>query len=109
MRLDQPDIPPLKLTLLALIYIIWAPLSVFADEIATYPIAGVNPEQRPVNAPQASLQPDKSSDWYKNALHGIDTPYPASLRFLEDQGNWYTPFTHRGMTDRYDIRGWHSK
>jgi hypothetical protein len=37
----------------------------------------------------------------------VSQPYPASLRFLEDQGNWYTPFNRPGMLPPYDIRGWH--
>lgn len=41
------------------------------------------------------------------ALTGGEPPYPASLRFLEDQGAWHTPFTHPGMTGPYDIRRWH--
>lgn len=97
-----------KLMIVALAYTIWISLPASADESEPYPVAGTNPEQRPANAP-VSQEPDKSSDWYKNALHGIDAPYPASLRFLEDQGNWYTPFTHPGMTGPYDIRGWHLK
>ena len=52
---------------------------------------------------------DHDHDWYMRALHGIASPYPASLRFLEDQGNWYTPFDHPGATGRYDIRNWHRK
>jgi hypothetical protein len=45
--------------------------------------------------------------WYAQALTGISQPFPYSLRFLEDQGNWYTPFNRPGMPGRYDIRGWH--
>ena len=40
----------------------------------------------------------------------IDTRQNSLVKFtgfLEDQGNWYTPFNHPGMTGRYDIRGWH--
>ena len=71
-----------------------------------YPIAGLTPWERPAGAPEiTSVSHDGA--WYANALHGISTPYPYSLRFLEDQGNWYTPFNHPGMLGRYDIRGWH--
>lgn len=73
-----------------------------------YPIAGVNPDQRPVGAPV--LGPlVKDNAWYRRALHGVQPPYPATLRFLEDQGRWFTPFIHPGMTGRYDIRGWHRR
>lgn len=71
-----------------------------------YPIAGTVPDQRPANAPViTSVQ--KGDQWYVQALTGVEPPYPASLRFLEDQGNWYTPFTHPGMPGPYDLRQWY--
>jgi len=70
------------------------------------PIAGLTPSERPVDAPVITSF-DKSGQWYQLALTGVEPPYPASLRFLEDQGAWYTPFIHPGMTTPYDIRGWH--
>lgn len=69
-------------------------------------IAGVHPSERPQGAPVITEMP-KDADWYARALTGVEPPYPASLRFLEDQGPWYTPFDHPGMTGPYDIRGWH--
>ncbi len=69
-------------------------------------IAGENPAERPAKAPVIKTYV-KTAEWYKQALHGIEKPYPASLSFLEDQGPWYTPFNHPGMTDYYDIRHWH--
>ncbi len=74
---------------------------------AAYPIAGVEPWHRPAGAPKIT-QVHHDAAWYARALHGISKPYPASLRFLEDQGNWYTPFNHPGMLPPYDIRGWHA-
>jgi hypothetical protein len=71
-----------------------------------YPIAGTQPSQRPVGAPVIS-DLRKEPGWYSRALTGISQPYPPSLRFLEDQGNWYTPFNRPGMYGRYDIRGWY--
>jgi len=69
-------------------------------------ISGQEPSKRPKNAPViASVE--RTSAWYTQALHGISEPYPYSLRFLEAQGNWNTPFTKPGMTGRYDIRSWH--
>ena len=72
-----------------------------------YPVAGVNPDQRPADAPVIGSF-EKNGAWYANALSGVQRPYPKSLRFLEDQGAWYTPFTRPGMDGRYDIRHWHS-
>ncbi len=69
-------------------------------------IAGVHPDRRPEGAPVLETYP-KDAAWYERALHGISEPYPYSLKFLEDQGAWYTPFIHPGMTPPYDIRGWH--
>lgn len=70
-------------------------------------VAGLAPDKRPESAPKIT-QLNKNSKWYSNALTGVSRPYPSSLRFLEDQGNWYTPFSRPGMVDRYDIRGWHN-
>lgn len=73
---------------------------------ADYPVAGVNPSQRPANAPVIEWTQHNQA-WFQKALTGINTPYPPSLYFLDNQGNWYTPFTRPGMTNRYDLRGWH--
>ena len=75
---------------------------------AEYPVAGVNPERRPENAPVIS-EVEHDGAWFRRALTGIDRPYPLSLKFLDDQGAWYTPFNHPGMTGPYDIRNWHSE
>lgn len=71
-------------------------------------IAGVKPDQRPENAP-VIMEVRKDNAWYAKALTGISQPFPNSLRFLDDQGNWYTPFNRPGMTGPYDIRGWHQQ
>ncbi len=71
-------------------------------------IAGVKPDQRPEGAPVIT-EYKKDGAWYTRALTGVIPPYPSSLRFLEDQGAWFTPFIHPGMTGPYDIRGWHSQ
>ena len=71
-----------------------------------YPIAGTQPSQRPQGAPVIQ-QVQRDPGWYNRALTGISMPYPNSLRFLENQGNWYTPFDRPGMHSPYDIRGWY--
>lgn len=72
----------------------------------SYPVAGVNPDARPAGAPVITAV-TKQKGWYQQALTGVNTPYPSSLHFLENQGNWYTPFNRPGMTGPYDIRNWH--
>ncbi len=79
-----------------------------ASPTGSYPIAGIHPSERPAGAPVIQ-KVEKNAAWYRHALHGVQAPYPASLRFLEDEGNWYTPFNHPGMSGPYDIRHWHSK
>lgn len=69
-------------------------------------VAGTDPSRRPESAPVVT-EVVKDTDWYSRALVGVEKPYPYSLRFLEDQGHWFTPFRHPGMTGPYDIRGWH--
>ena len=77
-------------------------------EQSGYPVAGTTPWQRPAGAPTIEwVHHDRS--WYQRALTGISPPYPRSLYFLDNQGNWYTPFNHPGMLPPYDIRGWHQK
>ncbi len=71
-------------------------------------VAGVDPSQRPQGAPMIQA-PQKGADWKTAALRGVSDPKPASLKFLDDQGAWYTPFNHAGMPGYYDIRGLHAK
>jgi hypothetical protein len=75
---------------------------------AGYPIAGTQPSERPAGAPTVT-EVQRPKGWYARALTGISQPYPPSLRFLEDQGDWYTPFIRPGMHGRYDIRGWYTR
>jgi hypothetical protein len=75
---------------------------------AEYPVAGINPSQRPHGAPVIEwVRHDKG--WFVQALTGVQKPYPKSLYFLDNQGYWYTPFNRPGMLGKYDIRGWHKK
>jgi hypothetical protein len=71
----------------------------------SYPVAGLMPYQRPANAPTLTVNPVLDA---KQALHGVSSPIPESLKFLNDQGGWFNPFTHPGMTGPYDLRGWHA-
>lgn len=73
---------------------------------AAYPVAGVDPSQRPAGAPVIEWVQHNQA-WYKKALTGVQTPYPRSLYFLDNQGDWYTPFNRPGMAAPYDLRGWH--
>ncbi len=83
-------------------------VSVFLfSTVSAYPIAGLKPDQRPAGAPVIK-EYQKIGDWYTQALHGLQPPYPDSFRFLEDQGGWHTPFNVPGMTGPYDIRNWHT-
>lgn len=81
---------------------------VCAAAVQAQAIAGLDPSERPKDAPVITDYP-KDQAWYAQALSGVDAPYPMSLRFLEDQGAWFTPFIHPGMTGPYDIRGWHPR
>lgn len=83
-------------------------LSVSSSTQAEYPIAGITPSQRPADAPVIEWV-RREQNWYVHALSGVQKPYPKSLYFLENQGNWYTPFNQPGMLGKYDIRGWHRK
>lgn len=80
-------------------------IAVHAAPAFSYQVAGLAPFQRPANAPMqtASLPLDA-----RQALRGVSSPIPDSLKFLKDQGGWFNPFTHPGMTGPYDLRGWHA-
>ena len=70
-------------------------------------VGGRVPSQRPAEAPPRPQLTYHDASWYSQALHGVSQPYPVSLEFLENQGRWFNPFTHPGMTGPYDIRRWH--
>lgn len=69
-------------------------------------ISGTAPSVRPADAPVATTV-EHGKAWFKRALAGVSKPVPPSLDFLNDQGDWFTPFTRPGMTGRYDIRNLH--
>lgn len=69
---------------------------------AEYPVAGVQPFQRPSGAPVIT-QVERSSGWEKKALRGVGEPH-TGLDFIRDQGNWYTPLFHPNAPGAYDIR-----
>lgn len=70
-------------------------------------IAGMAPSERPAGAPVIDTF-SQTPEWRSLALHGVIEPVPQSLSWLEDQGAWFTPFIHPGMTGPYDLRGWHA-
>ncbi len=80
-------------------------IAAHAASTNSYPIAGLAPSQRPTNAPVLTADPALDT---KRALHGVSLPIPDSLKFLNDQGGWFNPFTRSGMTGPYDLRGWHA-
>lgn len=73
-----------------------------------YAVAGLAPHARPAGVPVITSF-EKSPDWRDRALSGVSRPHPPGLGFLDSQGAWYTPFTHPGMTEPYDVRGWHAR
>lgn len=98
----------LRVSSLVTISVLAAASAVWAqDAVEVAYVAGTNPSQRPATAPVIE-EFVKTAEWYDEALTGVSQPYPASLSFLEDQGAWFNPFIHPGMTGHYDIRGWHN-
>lgn len=67
-------------------------------------VSGVHPDRRPEGAPKIT-EMKKDAKWEAKYLFGVTPPAPTTLG-LKDQGAWYTPFDHRGMTPLYDPRGW---
>lgn len=77
-----------------------------APEAPTYPIAGINPSQRPAGAPTIT-EVKHGKEWESRFFYGISKPYPPHLGTPANWGNWFVPFDRPGMTGKYDIRGWH--
>lgn len=72
-----------------------------------YPVAGLQPDRRPVGAPVIHAA-SGGDEMGPRLLHGIKPPIPESIqRWAKDQGGWFNPFFYPGMTGRYDLRGWH--
>lgn len=71
-------------------------------------IAGLDPANRPKDAPVVTTV-DNSPARRARDLSGVEAPIPENLDFLDDQGNWFTPFSRPGMDGHYDIRGWHRR
>jgi len=66
-------------------------------------VAGIDPAVRPASAPVIAKF-EKTPAWKAQALKGIAPPQ-TGLRFLDDQGAWYTPFDRPNQKGPYDIRG----
>ena len=68
-------------------------------------MAGLLPFERPRGAP-VLLVFMPGDLWKQHALRGIKPPQNG-VKFLEDQGAWYTPFIKPNLLGRYDIRQLH--
>jgi hypothetical protein len=66
-------------------------------------VAGIDPAVRPAGAPVIAKF-EQTPAWKAQALKGIAPPQ-TGLRFLDDQGAWYTPFDRPNQKGPYDIRG----
>ncbi|MFV0366868.1 MAG: hypothetical protein ACK5KM_00260 [Hyphomicrobiaceae bacterium] len=71
-------------------------------------VGGITPDRRPEGLPREERS-GLTQKARQDALRGVVQPYPPSLKWLDDQGGWFTPFSHPGMTGPYDIRQWHRK
>jgi len=79
-----------------------------AGTVQTQSTAGVKPHTGPESAPIFN-NTEHDQKWLDQAMTGVEKPYPKSLNFMRNQGNWYTPFAAPGMRAPYDIRGWHKQ
>lgn len=70
-------------------------------------IGGTTPSVRPARAPVIETFAMTRED-EKTFFHGVSKPYPPSLMFVNKQGAWFTPFSHPGMSGKYDLRDWHN-
>lgn len=102
----RPGAPSVKRTARSGVYLLAAVSQIAAADAQSF-VAGTTPDRRPENAPRIEKF-EKTPQWLEAATTGVIKPFPPSLKFLDDQGAWYTPFSHAGMTGPYDIRGWHA-
>lgn len=70
-------------------------------------IAGSTPDRRPAGAPVIRTH-GAGPEGRQAATRGVGEPIPLSLKFLDDQGAWYTPFDQPGMPGYYDLRQMHA-
>lgn len=105
LRRGAPLATPLLATLLASFLAI-VPSSLLQAAETTPLVAGLTPYERPAGAP-AIRTLARASEWTRQATRGIAAPLPSGLKFVADQGAWYTPFTEPGMPGYYDIRNLH--
>ena len=80
-------------------------MAVFACAATAAEVAGMAPARRPDAAPRIrEVAPERQQRMQVGLPEKLD-----GLRFMRDQGNWYTPFDRRGMPPPYDLRGMHRK
>jgi len=95
--------PPLVALLASFLAIVPSSLPNAAEPA---PVAGLTPDQRPAGAPVIRTLA-RAPEWPRQATRGIAEPLPSGLKFVADQGAWYTPFSEPGMPGYYDIRNLH--
>mgnify|MGYP001237767044 CR=1 FL=1 len=95
------------LTFLMLTAATASPVGAGSDTAPPEFVAGLDPSRRPAAVPTLTAAA-RPPGWRERAVYGIGEP-TTGLRFVDDQGGWYTPFMLPGMTDRYDLRGWHHR
>lgn len=84
---------------------LWGAAAAFAQGSATA-VAGLEPDRRPEGAPRIEVYVlDEASK--SRRLHGVSKPWPGNLDRIAEQGAWYSPMFHPGMTGPYDLRYWH--
>lgn len=68
-------------------------------------VAGFRPYERPVGYPVV-VGYEGLDRWKEQAVRGLGQPV-VGLKFMDDQGAWYTPFNRANLLGRYDLRGLH--
>jgi hypothetical protein len=74
---------------------------------APAPVAGLAPDRRPRAAPVLGASAVDAGT-KRQRLQGVSQPWPGNVERVAEQGAWYSPFFHPGMTGPYDLRAWHA-
>ena len=92
-----------KKSLTMLAALAFSAVGVAAQE--TVVIAGFRPDMRPAGYPVV-VRFEGLEGWKEQAVRGLGQPV-VGVKFLDDQGAWYTPFNRANLLGRYDLRGLH--
>lgn len=96
---------PIRALCLVLACALWS-AAAMSEQGSGAPIAGLEPDRRPQEAPRITTVVIEDATKSRR-MYGVIQPWPGNLHRIAEQGTWYSPMFHPGMTGPYDLRHWH--